>query len=184
MGIATYDEKQKVEKMAMQYSEVRDEIKAVTMALENYALGSSPIPLPDIKNRILNIIKTSEKNLFAFPPRITQTTDYSEWVTYLADNSISTPAYYDGIYVLDLPGNKTQISYIVWAQKGMVIEEAHADEDEYLVMLEGHCSVAINGISGDYHQGDIVYIPKGAIHRAEVLSDKPMLAIGQRVLIG
>ena len=48
-------------------------------------------------------------------------------------------------------------------------------------MLKGYCSVTINGIIGYYREGDIVFIPGKALHRAEALSDEPMILIGQRI---
>ena len=61
------------------------------------------------------------------------------------------------------------------------MEESHENEDEYLFMLKGYCSVTINGKIGYYREGDIVFIPGRALHRAEVLSDEPMILVGQRL---
>lgn len=182
MGAATDEEQLQVEQMAQQYPEVRDEIRAVREALENYALGSSPVPFAEIKNKIMEVIASEENNRLSFPPRITTQTNIEEWQEYISRNSITTPVDYDMFYLLNLPSNEQQYSYMAWARQGAVLEETHGEEDEYLFMMEGHCSVTIAGVIGYYKAGDVVFIPKGALHRAEALSTEPMLLIGQRIV--
>jgi len=181
MGAATDEEQLQVEQMAQQYPEVHDEIKAVRQALESYALGSSPVPFAEIKNKIMEVISGEENNNLSFPPRITMQTTIDEWQQYITHNKIASPVDYDLFYLLNLPGNEQQYSYMAWARKGAVLEETHAEEDEYLFMMEGYCSVTIDGVLGYYKAGDVVFIPKGALHRAEALSTEPMLLIGQRL---
>jgi quercetin dioxygenase-like cupin family protein len=183
LGIATDEEKNQVEKLAQESTEVRDEITAVSDALTSYAIASSESPAAFLKNKIMETIANSEKNKekIQFPPRISLSSTAEEWLQYLSDNKISSPAQYDSIHLMDLPGNEKQVTYIAWAKKGAVVEESHDDEDEYLLMLKGYCSIVIDGKTGYYKAGDIVFIPKKSVHRAEILSDEPMLVIGQRI---
>lgn len=180
LGIATEDERKQVEKLASENHRVLDEILVIRKALELYATALHKSPPPSLKNKILQAAMEKEESI-DFPPRITQHSTVEEWTNYIATNHIVPPKDYDGLFLLDLPGNKNQSTYIVWAQKGAIVEESHAEEDEYLLMLEGYCSIAIDGKIGYYHKGDLILIPKRCVHRAEALSDVPMVVIGQRI---
>jgi len=139
-------------------------------------------PSASLKNKILDAIRQEdqEKQEIQFPPLLKETS-VADWLKYIEKNKITVPASYDTIHLVDLPGDEKQVTYIVWAQKGAVVEEAHEDEDEYLLMLKGHCAVTINGRKGYYKEGDLIYIPKKSVHLAEALSDEPMLLVGQRL---
>jgi mannose-6-phosphate isomerase-like protein (cupin superfamily) len=183
LGIATEMEKEQVEKFASENNAVRDEILIVREALELYVTALQTSPPATLKNKIMAAILNSEKpeQPLDFPPRLTEHSTVEEWMNYITGNHITPPKEYASLYLLDLPGDKRQSTYIVWARHGAVVEESHRDEDEYLLMLEGNCSIAIDGKILYYHQGDLVFIPKESFHRAEVLSEEPMVVIGQRI---
>lgn len=182
LGIATEDERRQVEKLASENNSVRDEILAVREALELYATAARTSPPATLKNKIMAAVMNSgHEQPPGFPPRITRDSTVEEWINYITGNHLAPPGAYKSLHVLDLPGDEKQSTYIVWAKKGAVVEESHAEEDEYLLMLKGNCSIAIDGQMGYYHEGDLVFIPKKSVHRAEVLSDEPMLVIGQRI---
>jgi len=175
MGAASEVETKLVEKLAAENKEVRDEIVAVNEALQLFAAASRKTPAGQLKNKIMTALGNQ------FPPRLSPASKAEEWKSYLEKNSIIPPENYEQIHLVDLPGNETMTTYVVWARKGSVVEESHSDEDEYLFMLNGYCSITIDGKLNYYKEGDIAFIPKGAVHRAEALSDEPMLIIGQRV---
>ena len=182
MGLASADEIKLIEKFASQSKEVKDEIESVHESLNQYALASSQNPSPLLKNKIISyILNAKRKNQpFQFPPRLTSSSTISEWLNYITENNIAAPENYDEVFLIDLPGNEKQFTYIAWAKKGAVVEESHENEDEYLLMLKGHCSVTINGKIGYYKEGDVIFIPGKTLHRAESLSDEPMILVGQR----
>lgn len=183
LGISSTAEKNLVEKLAAENKDVRFEIAAVNEALIAYAIASGKAPAESLKSKIMDAIAgtVSTDQQIQFPPRISLNSRSEDWFRYLADNSIVPPEDYDQFHLFDLPGNEKQATYIAWAKKGAVVEESHADEDEYLLMLKGNCSVTIDSRLGYYKEGDIVFIPKGAVHRTEALSAEPMLIIGQRI---
>ena len=183
LGLASQDEIKLVEKFSRESKEVRDEIESVHETLNNYAFASLKNPPAFLKDKIINSVLNQnalDKKL-KLPPRLNSDSTVSEWMKYISDNNISPPENYGDVYLLDLPTNEKLTTYIAWANKGAVVEESHENEDEYLFMLKGHCSVTINGIVGYYREGDIVFIPGKTLHRAEVLSDEPMILIGQRI---
>lgn len=180
LGLASDDEKKFIEDLASKNKTIREEIASVNEALRLYALASEKSPASSLKNKILDAIKNSE-TIIAFPPRITLDSDVSEWMKYITENNISAPKNFEVAHIVDLPGNEKQSTYVAWAKKGAVIEEEHSDEDEYLLMINGYCSVTIDGVIGYYKEGDVVFIPNGCLHRAEALSDGIMMLVGQRI---
>lgn len=180
MGVATDEECKQVEKLALQSNDIRNKIVAVNETLALYSEKFSKTPSASVKNKIMDAIDALEQKI-AFPPALNPQSGVEEWLKYLSDNNIKAPEQLEGFHLLDLPGNAKQFTYIVWADKGTVVEESHDDEDEYLFMLKGHCSVTIDGKVGYYKEGDIVFIPRKSVHRAEALSDERMLIIGQRI---
>ena len=183
LGLASEDEIKLVLKFSQESKEVRDEIASVYETLNNYAFASSKNPPAFLKNKIINSVlnQHATDNQIQFPPRLNSDSTVSEWLKYISDNNISPPENYGAVYLLDLPGNEKVTTYIAWANKGAVVEESHENEDEYLLMLKGRCSVTINGIVGYYREGDVVFVPGKALHRAEVLSDETMILVGQRI---
>ena len=175
MGMASDDEKEIVEKHASFSKEVREEIAAISEALHIYAVASERSPAIRLRDRILNTVLNVN-----LPPRITISSKASDWKKYLADQNIQAPVDFDMIHLVDLPGDEKQVTYVAWAKKGASIEESHESEDEYLLMIEGKCSVTIEGKTSFYSAGDIVFIPKNHVHRADALSEV-MVVVGQRV---
>jgi quercetin dioxygenase-like cupin family protein len=183
LGIASDEEKALVEKLASENKEVKDEIVAVNEALSLYASAVGKSPAEGTRSKIMNAIAEAETSPRALqlPPRMTLQTSASEWVKYISDNHISEPSPGDEIQMLDLPASGKQVTYIAWAKKGVVVEESHPQEDEFLLMISGECTIAINGAVKKYKAGDIVFIPKNSIHRAEVISEESMIVVGQRI---
>jgi quercetin dioxygenase-like cupin family protein len=174
MGIASDDEREIVEKHASNSKAVRDEIASISEALNIYAAASEKSPALRLRDRILRAVKSN------LPPLISSISKSSDWKKYLEEQNIQTPIDFDMVHLVDLPGDDKQVTYIAWAKKGASIEESHEAEDEYLLMIEGKCSVTIEGETKFYSAGDIVFIPKNHVHRADALSDL-MIVIGQRV---
>lgn len=175
------EEMKAVQAMADSNREVAEEILHVQDSINAYTMAYSREPKPSLRNEILKALANEIPDI-QFPPRLTKLSTTEEWITYLSDNSIEKPAHDELIHLRYLPGNQEQATYVAWAKKGAVVEESHCDEDEYLLMLQGYCSVTIDGKLGYYRAGEIAFIPKGAMHRAEVLSYEPMIIIGQRLV--
>ena len=183
MGSATEEEVRLVEKLSKENKEVRDELISVQHALEGYTKILGKSPNPDIKNRIMDKLEeaSSTRNSLEFPFILSGNSTVEEWMKYIADNSISPPADFENIYVEDLPGNDKLVTYIAWAREHSSLEETHEDQDEYLFMLKGKCSITLNGKIEYYKKGDLIYIPRKTIHRAVALSGETMIVVGQRI---
>ena len=178
LGLASADEVRLVEKLAATDLRVNDEIVAVRDALRTYMTASEKSPSVRLKDKILTAIKQSAgENI---PPRLTLDSKTDEWINYLKVNNISPPENFDPVHFHDLPGNATQVTYVVWARKGVSLEESHDSEDEILLMMQGTCAITIEGKIKNYSAGDVISISKNLLHKAEATSDD-MILIGQRI---
>ena len=175
MGAASEEEKAMVESLAASHEQVRDEIDSINEALVAYATASEKSTKRGLKEKILDAIFSQQ-----LPPLLTERQSIEWWINYLDALKINVPSDYR-IFLFDLPSDEKKISYAAWAKKGERVEESHSDEDEYLFMIKGSCTVTLDGETTKYHPGDLIYIPKGKTHLAIVISDEPMLVIGQRL---
>lgn len=60
---------------------------------------------------------------------------------------------------------------------GTVFPEHDHDVDKIDAVLSGEFKITMDGTSVILKQGDYVYVPKGHIHRAEVVGNTPVVSI-------
>lgn len=179
LGLDSPEERQLIYKYIEAYPEVKAEVDAVYAVLQGYATISGKAPNENLKEHILaqlnTIPKTSE-----IPPALSKHQDITYWLNYIG-NQFETSLLVSEIEVKELPSNNNQVTYVVWAKAGAIVEETHDSEDEYLLMLKGSCSIFFDGVERFYEKGDLVFIPKNMAHKAQAQSDDMML-IGQRIV--
>ena len=175
MGIASDEERIAVESYASRHMEVQEEIDAINAALLGYAEGSGKTATPGLKKKTLEAIARQN-----FPSLLSGQRNIDWWIQFIDALNINLPSDYE-IHLVDLPGDERKTNYIAWAKKGAFIEESHSDEDEYLLMIKGSCTITVDGLTNKYFPGDLIYIPKGKVHTAVAISEEPMIVIGQRI---
>ncbi len=176
LGLTSEEETAKVVQMATQHKAVRDEIEQVNEALCSYAASLERKPAVKLRGQVLKNFDI-DTNL---PARLYENSSVEYWNKYLADHQIAAPADFDPLHLADLPSNDKQITYAVWAKTGANVEETHDDEDEWLFILRGTCTMTINGKVSHHKAGDLISIPHNHLHKAEATSDD-MILIGQRL---
>lgn len=167
----------------MQYPEVKKELDTISRSLESYAIDNPVAPSGSIKNKLLlKIYETDCGPGKQYPPIVKENDNISEFREWLQAVKIPLPQEpFDNLFVHDLPSTEAVTNFIVWAKKGHE-EEEHNDFDEFIVILEGHCDMFMNGEKKHYKEGEIIRIPPFTSHYAVITSDKPMMALVQRKL--
>lgn len=178
LGLDSPEERQLIYKYIETYPEVKAEVDAVYAVLQGYATISGNQPSDMLKKQILAQLNTIPK-ISEIPPTLSKNQDVTYWLNYIS-GQLETPSCVSEIEVKELPSNNNQITYVVWAKAGAIVDETHDSEDEYLLMLKGTCSIIFDGIEKVYAAGDIVFIPKNVAHKAQALSNDMML-VGQRI---
>jgi mannose-6-phosphate isomerase-like protein (cupin superfamily) len=118
-----------------------------------------------------------------YPPLILERTGTGEFRQWMKEITIPTPAEpFDNLSFYDLPSTDAVTNFMVWVKNGHD-EEEHNNFREFVVILEGHCDMYMNGEKKHFTAGEIICIPPFVPHHAVITSGEPMVAIVQRQLI-
>ncbi len=171
------------EEMAKRFPEVKKELLAINEALQHYAISHAIAPPPALKPLLLATIEYLE-NVHKLPscegiPALTahsSITDYAPWL----EGSDILPTNFKGIYAKIIGLSATMTTAIVWLE-GTAPEEIHHEQYERFLILEGTCTVAVEGEAYDLIPGDFFEIPLHKSHTVTITSSFPCIAILQRV---
>lgn len=184
LGLATPSEAREVEEMAMANDEVRAAIDEFREILEQQALSNAIPPDPIVKPMVLatiNYIDRIEKGEpLSFPPLLnegSQITDYSEW---LQRQDMVLPSEAADVFARIIAYTPKITTAILWI-KNMAPAEAHTDEIEKFLIVEGTCEIIIEKDIYRLAPGDFFQIPLFKSHMVKVTSDIPCKVILQRV---
>ncbi len=183
LGKATPEEEAEVERMATFYNEVREEIEAISIALEHYAEAHAVQPDSTIRPMLMATIDYMERmksgETPAFPPRLNaQSTalDYAQWLDR-KDLQLDQPI--DEVLIRIIGYTPELQTAIVWMKDGAPAE-THTNELESFLVIEGTCNIIIGDDVTGYGPGDIVRIPLHKSHIIEVTSSIPCKVVLER----
>jgi len=173
-----------VETYAAEYPEIRTEINRIDDAIESYAMANLVRPKDSLKARVLLAAYQTESGAGKeYPPLIMDSSVTDDFRQWLKDVIVPPPGdAFDNLSFYDLPSTEAVTNFMVWARTGHE-EEEHNDFREFVVILEGHCDMYMNGEKKHYTAGEIIRIPPFIPHHAVITSEEPMVAIVQRQLI-
>jgi mannose-6-phosphate isomerase-like protein (cupin superfamily) len=186
MGDTSPEQNAVVESMLETYAEVRAELNKIEISLEKYALSQAKKPDPTIKPLLMATISYIERMKSgeqpSFPPKVTQDSKVSDYDAWLKRPDMVLPDHFEGIEA-HLIGVSDQVTTaIVWL-KGETPSEVHKREYESFLIVEGTCTIFVDGHSNYLNPGDFFTIPLFAAHHVVVTSDIPCKAILQRVAV-
>lgn len=185
MGMASGFEQEEVGMMAAANPDIRQEIDAISEAIENYAMAHAMTPSPVIKPFLMATIDYSERMKMgeevSFPPVLHDNStaeDYAAWINRpdldFSDNEE------DNIFAKIIAYTPTMTTAIVWI-KDDTSSEKHDHEHERFLILEGSCDILVGDKSNHLVAGDNFSIPLHVYHQIRVTSDIACKAILQRV---
>jgi len=184
LGALSREESVSVEMLADQFPEIKHEIDRIDDAMESYALANPVQPTDKVKARILLAAYQTEAGAGkTYPPLILKDSVTDEFRHWLKGVNIPLPVEpFENLSFYDLPSTDAVTNFIVWAKVGHE-EEEHNNFNEFIVILEGHCDMYMNGEKKHYTTGEIIRIPPFVPHHAVITSENPMVAIVQRQLL-
>lgn len=184
LGKTSAIESAEIEQLASENIVIAEEIKAIEIALENYALSQALLPSPGIKPFVMSIIDFTDRlvngEVPSFPPTLnTESTiqDYSSWLNR-ADMVL--PENTDEVYAKIIAANENGMTAIVWLKTGSPVEE-HTTEHEKFLIVEGTCDITIGKTVHSLVAGDVLCIPLYINHHVVVTSAIPCKVILQRI---
>jgi|SRR6185437_5192604 len=185
MGTASDREREEVESMAAANPEIRQEIDAITDALENYAMAHPITPSPVVKPLLMATIDYSQRlkggEPISFPPELHENSKIEDYATWLNRPDLDFGGSGEDNLFVKIIGNTPKIfSAIVWIKKDAP-REIHHDEHERFLIIEGSCDIIVGNKSNHLIPGDYFAIPLHEYHQVIVTSDISCKAILQRV---
>ncbi len=183
LGTATPEDCEAVEGMAAMYPEVQEEIYAIRLAFETYAMNNSIAPGPLVKVFLLAIIDYTERlkngETLEVAPLLNKKSkpaDFAAWV----ERADMVASGNDELYAKIISFTPGATTAIVWI-KEFAPQEIHHDEHERFLVLEGTCELRIGNEVQQLGPADFFEIPLHQHHTVKVTSSIPCKVILQRV---
>ena len=184
LGKTTLAENQDVMLMSSQFTEVFNEIVAIELSLEKYALLHSVSLNITIKPFILATIDFTERlengELQDFPPLLNAGSGSKDYAHWLNRSDMILPNDFEEIHAKIIGYNKDALTAIIWIKNGSPAE-IHDDEYEKFLIVEGTCTITIDKEDYNLKAGDVLSIPLYKKHFLKVTSLIPCKAILQRI---
>lgn len=186
MGVASPEEVLEVELMALKNAAVREELDAIRQTIEGYAVAHAVAPKKNIKPLVLATIDYLERmkkgEPALAPPVLSAASNAQDFAAWLEREDMLAPADEENIFAKIIGFTPQATTAIVWIQDSSE-QEVHHDELERFLILEGTCTITVNGQDKTLKAGDFFEVPLHAQHYIKVTSNVPCKAILQRVVV-
>lgn len=183
LGIALDEERNEVERLALENVEIRDEIEKIKASVEDYAHEHKLQPNPVIKPFLMATIDYTERlkkgETPSMPPLLSANsaiTDYSQWL----NRQDLVTADTEDVFAKIIGYTPEAITAIVWL-KDYAPHEVHDNEYERFLIVEGTCDIIVEDEITHLAAGDYFAIPLHKKHMVKVTSSVTCKVILQRV---
>jgi mannose-6-phosphate isomerase-like protein (cupin superfamily) len=185
MDVTTPEETQEVEKLAAAHQEIRDEINHIRQTIETYALAHAVEPKSTVKPLVLASIDYMERmrkgEPVSSPPELTPESRPEDFAAWLQREDMKLPPEEEEPIFVKLIGyTPAATTAIVWI-KDKAENEVHHDEHERFLILEGSCTITVDGKENHLLPGDYFEIPLHKQHVFTVTSAVRCKCILQRL---
>jgi mannose-6-phosphate isomerase-like protein (cupin superfamily) len=184
LGETTPLENELIGEMGLQFPELFEEIKAIEIALEQYAVNNAIKPDAIIKPFLLATIDYMDRMMAGeipqAPPILSDKSLVADYIQWLERPDMILPEEFDEVFAKILNHDERGITAIAWI-KSMAPQEVHDHEYEKFLIVEGTCSIHIEEEVHALVPGDYLTIPLLKKHHVLVTSDVPCKVILQRI---
>ena len=184
LGSTTVEEAAEVEKMAMEYPEIKNEIDSINLALEEYAFAHAITPDPIIKPFLMATIDFSDRmeagETPTYPSILSENSKIEDYTEWLNRPDMTLPETQQDVFAKIIGYTPEAITAIAWIHK-MAPHETHDNEYEKFLIIEGTCDIIIENEIHHLVPGDYMAIPLHKEHVVKVTSLIPCKVILQRI---
>ncbi len=184
LGQASNEESMKIEQLAIQYKEIKEEIRLISDALEEAALKNAIAPPVTVKPFVFAIIDYTERlqagEVETFPPALNEASSLEDYADWLDRKDANLPEDFDAFHAKIIGYTPEVMTAIVWLKYGAP-PETHTQDFERFLIVEGACEISIGDNVHYLKPGDFLEIPLFVSHNVKVTSDVPCKLILQRV---
>lgn len=183
LGLTNEEESREVELLASTDPAVKQELDAISRALETFARNHAVEPDPIIKPFLLATIDYTERLKNGEPPadppilhENSTAGDYQQWLSRADMVCRDT----DQVFAKIIGYTPQAITAIVWL-KDYAPQEVHDHEYERFLIVEGTCNIMVEDKENHLGPGDYFAIPLHKSHTVKVTSSIPCKIVLQRV---
>lgn len=175
LGELSLEEEREFQEMMARYPEVVEAFAELELVSERLLTQTAVVPSKQKKASLFAALDEMESN---FPPILhanCDIDDYKKWT-----GGVEPPAEYDNIYFSPLDQSEQGATALVWMKEGSPAE-THTDVIEMFYIMEGACTISIEGEEHRLQAGDYLRIPLFKSHVVEVTSAQPCKILLQRI---
>jgi len=183
LGLTSPEQSMEVEQRAAADIAIRNEIDAISEAMEVYAMEHAIKPDPIIKPFLLATIDYTERlksgEPVTVPPSLNENStleDYAPWLNRVDMIDAGT----ENIHAKIIGYTAEAITAIIWI-KDFAPQEVHDHEIEKFLIVEGTCDIIVGETVHQLAAGDYFPIPLHKNHLVKVTSSIPCKIILQRM---
>jgi quercetin dioxygenase-like cupin family protein len=184
MGMTNDEESQEIKILSENNIEIKNEIDAISDALQIYATKSAPEIDPGVKPMIMATINYTERlkngEEFVIAPTLSKDSKIEDFKTWLDKPELNVYNQNDEIDAKIISATPEASTMIIWLKTGAPIE-IHDKEYEHFLIVEGSCNITIGEEVHRLVPGDYLSIPLYIGHSVKVTSDIRCKIILQRV---
>lgn len=167
LGMLSDEEQAYLIQMTMLYPDIKAELTAVELSLENMAAAHAIEPNPANKQNVLSalgFIQTAKLDADKLP-FVSQNADPEPWLTEFAHLLDPEPLVDFTCHILR---DDPEVKQMLVISKIDVPEEDHSDFLESLFILKGHCQCTIGNNFYTLMPGDFIEIPLNTPHNIKI----------------
>jgi len=183
LGLTSPEQSIEVEQRAAADAAIRNEIDAISIAMEAYAMERAIQPDPIIKPFLLATIDYTERlksgETVTVPPELNENSAIEDYGPWLKRADMVTPGT-ENIHAKIIGYTAEAITAIVWI-KDFAPQEVHDHEIEKFLIVEGTCDIIVGDTVHKLAAGDYFPIPLHKNHLVKVTSSIPCKIILQRM---
>ena len=184
LGVTNKKENEEIEILASSHPDIREEIRNISIAIEDYAKQNAVAPDPTIKPFLMAMIDYTERlksgEQPSFPPVLNENSSISDFDQWVNRTDIKLPENFKDFYAKIIGYTAEVTTAIIWI-KDMAPQEVHDHEFEKFLILEGTCDITIADEVHSLKAGDYLSIPLYKKHDVRITSSIPCKAILQRI---
>lgn len=184
LGLTSEAENIEIQKLALQYPDIKKEIDSITESLVSYAQNAAPELDPTIKPMVLATIEYTERlkngELPSFAPELNEHSQISDFKQWLDREDFVMPDDFEDFHAKIIGADASKITAVTWLKYGSP-GEIHHNQFEKFLILEGTCDLTIGDKVHSLVPGDYLAIPLHVKHDVKVTSLVPCKIILQRI---
>ena len=178
------NESREVESILENHLDIREEFEMIQEAIENVAF-SNPIPAnPAVKAFLMATVDFTERikngEIPVETPLLNENSKAKDFEKWLSREDLKNTNDTNQLHAKLLFATPQISTAVVWIPQ-IEIEEVHHDEYEKFLILEGSCTITLDGQNNYLKPGDFFSIPLYKNHKVKVTSDVPCKIILQRI---